>query len=378
MNKLIRSLLFSASLATAMQAAPFVAIGDGAELFATGTLAIRGDDNIFLADKAVADTIFDIAPGLELDFGKNAQLQGALTLTDTWIRYADRHDLNTNLFVGDLIAKFDDGKTKYAFNAGYHELNQNNADIRGLIRRDISTIGGNGEFGVSELTSIGVGADYTHENYHPAGFVDSNAITIPVNVYYKITPKVDLSVGYRFRDFQVDNAGNTPDTRDNFYSVGARGTFTPKLTGRAAVGLTQRKFSTGGLSSRTMLGLDTSLAYELSPKSTVQVGATNAFDTSPTGAQQKNLVVNALFTTKVSEEWMVNVGASYRRISYYAPISRSDDYMEGNLGATYIINANIKLVGSYVYRGYRTGDDLIKRQIDFDNNVVSIAANFRY
>lgn len=373
MNKLLRSLLISASLATAMQAAPFLAIGDGAELFVTGTLAVRGDDNIYLANDAVADTIFDFGPGAELVFGKNAQLQGALTLSDVWSRYADRHQLNTNLFAGDFVTKYDDGKTKLGFNAGYHELNQNNADIRGLIRRDITTASATSEFGVSELTAIGVGADYSHENYHPAGYVDNDTITIPVNVYYKLTPKIDLSAGYRYRDYSADDVKNVPDSQDNFYNIGARGTFTPKLTGKVAVGVTQRKFSSGGISTKNMLGIDTSLAYELSAKSTVQVGATTGFDTSPTGDQQKNITLNAMFNTKVSEQWMVNAGASYRRINYYT-LNRPDDYYEGILGATYIINANIKLVGAYTYRGYRSDIN----PIEFDNNVLSIAANFRY
>ena len=68
MKNLARIALVSAALGTAAQAAPFLAIGDGAELFVTGTLAVRADDNIFLSNKATSDTIFDINPGVEITF----------------------------------------------------------------------------------------------------------------------------------------------------------------------------------------------------------------------------------------------------------------------------------------------------------------------
>lgn len=367
MNKPIRSLLISASIAAAAQAAPFMAVGDGAELFITGAVGVRADDNIELSKNEKDDIIFDFAPGIELTFGKNAQTQGALTLSHIWSFYADNDDFNTNLFQGDFVTKFDDGKSKMGFYAGYHELNQNTAELRGLIRRDLATIGANGEVNISEVTGIGAAVDFRHEDYKPSNYVDSNTLSVPFNFYYKWTPKVDLSLGYTYRDYEAKNIA--PDSTDHFFNVGARGEFTPKLTGRFAVGYTQRRIS--GLGNRDLLGLDASFAYELTPKSTFQFGASNDFGTSPTGEQQKNFVLNGLIITKLTEEWSVNAGASYRRIGYG---SRTDDYWEGNLGAAYVVNANLRIVGAYVYRTYKT--DLVDSE--FNNNVFSIAANLRY
>lgn len=378
MNKSIRYLFLSATMAAASQAAPFMAIGDGAELFATGVLGVRGDDNIFLSQNDTSDIIFDIGPGIELDFGKNAQMQGSLTLVDTFTNYTDHSDLNTNLFAGDFVSRFDDGKMKLGFNFGYHELNQNTVDIRSvngrLIRRDITNAGANAEVGVSEIFSVGGAFSFTHENYHPSSYVDSDTFTVPVSLYYKWTPKIDISLGYQYRDYQA-KSGSALDSIDNFYSIGARGEFSPKLTGRFAIGLTERRFSAIS-DNRTGVGLDASFAYEISPKTALQFGASNDFGTSPTGQQQKNLTANALVTTKLTEDWSLNGGLSYRSIAYTyrTTRSRTDDYWEGTLGAAYIINANVKIVGSYVYRTYQT--DLAGSE--FDNNVFSVAANFRY
>jgi hypothetical protein len=376
MNKSIRYLLISASVAVAAKAAPFMAVGDGAELFATGVLGVRADDNILLSNNdKQSDVIFDLVPGLEFDFGKNAQTQGSLTLADAFALYTDHSAYNTNLASGDFVTKYDDGKMKLGFNAGYHELNQNTVDVRGLIRRDITNAGANGEVGVTEITAVGGGVTYYHENYHPSNYVDSDTLTVPLNFYYKWTPKVDLSLGYQYRDYQA-KSGSALDSIDNFYNVGARGEFSPKLTGKFAIGYTERRFS-GNVGSRSLLGLDASFAYEISPKTTLQLGASNDFGTSPTGQQQKNLTVNALVSTKLTEEWSLNGGVSYRGIKYDSisgNLGRTDDYWEGTLGASYIVNANLRVIGAYVYRTYSS--DITASE--FDNNVFSIAANFRY
>ncbi|HVS54394.1 MAG TPA: hypothetical protein VHD62_18705, partial [Opitutaceae bacterium] len=126
-----------------------MAIGDGAELFVTGNLSVRADDNIFLANSKTNDTIFNVTPGAELTFGKDADLKGAFTLVDDWTRYADNRRLDTNLASVDFRSNYDDSKMKLQLTAGYHELNQNTPDVRGLIRRNVLSAGGNGEVEIS-------------------------------------------------------------------------------------------------------------------------------------------------------------------------------------------------------------------------------------
>jgi hypothetical protein len=159
------------------------------------------------------------------------------------------------------------------------------------------------------------------------------------------------------------------DATDHFFSIGARGEFSPKLTGEFAIGLNTRKLDRGG--DENQLGVDAKFAYEISPKTSLTFGGSNDFGTGATGAQQKNTSVNAMVTTKFSEEWSVFAGLTWRAIDYGF---RTDDYWEGQLGTSYIVNANIRLVGAYVYRDYKS-DEMAN---EFQNNVFSIAANFRY
>lgn len=390
MKNTIRLALISISLGASAYAAPFMAIGDSAELFITGTLGIRSDDNIFLGSGPrnpnlpvsatnpnvgeESDIIFDINPGVELVFGKNAQLSGSLKLVDAFANYSDNSDLNTQLFSGDFVTKYDDGKLKLGFNLSYHELNQNSVDVRGLVRRDVFTTGANGEVEVSTMTSVAAGVSFTHENYKRTGYTDSDNLTVPIDFYYKWTEKLSLSAGYRYRDYQVDIG---QDSTDHFFNIGARGEFSPKLTGKLAVGFTTRDLEgrdpitgrSGG--DDEMLGIDASFAYEISPKTSLQLGLINDFGTSPQGQQQENFILNGMITTKVSEEWSVNGGLSFRQIDYR---TRTDDYWEAIIGTSYAINSNISIVGAYVYRKYNS--DLAGSE--FENNVFSVGANFRY
>lgn len=367
MNKKIRLALISASMGSGAFAAPFMAIGDGAELFLTGSLGIRADDNIFLARNDESDLIFDIAPGAEITFGKNAQLKGSLTLAHTWSNYSDNSNLNTNLFNGAFQTRYDDGKLKMGFNLSYAELNQNTPDIRGLTRRDVFNVGGNAEVEISQITSIGAGVNFAHENYKRGNpYTDSDSLTVPLDLYYKWTSKVDLSVGYRYRDYQVDIG---QDSTDHFFNIGARGEFSPKFTGKFQVGLNTRELDRGG--DESQLGLDASFGYELSPKTTLNFGATNDYGTSPQGQQQENLSFNGSISTKVSEEWSLNFGLSWRSTDYG---TRTDDYLEGTIGTTYTISTNARIIAGYTHRDYTS----VLSASEFKNNVFSIAANFRY
>jgi hypothetical protein len=366
----------TAAILSTLSAAPFLAIGDGAELFVTGALSVRADDNVLLTSKATSDTIFEISPGLEIVFGKNAALKGSLSLVDSFTNYSDNSKLNTNLFSGDLKTNYDDAKLKLNFMTGYHELNQNAPRtqgaqiVPGLIRRDEFVVGAGAEAEVSQISAVGVGVNFNHLNYKPKGYADSDDLTIPVNFYYKMTPKVDLSLGYRYRNYETTIGS---DSKDHFFNVGARGEFSPKLTGQVAVGVNTRKLSIGG--SETLPGFEASVNYEISPKTKLQLGTSNDFGTAPQGGQQKNLSFYGNIATELDQQWSVSAGLSNRSIDYYKSIpSRTDNYFEGTAGVAYTVNSYVKINASYIYRN--NDSDLVGGS--FKNNVFAIAANLRY
>jgi hypothetical protein len=380
MKKFIQLVLALMALVGTSRAAPFLAIGDGAELFATGTLGVRADDNIFLATNATSDTIFDINPGLTLEFGKNADLKGSLALVEAFANYADHSALNTNLFSGDLLTKYDDGKTKLIFNVGYHELNQNTVDTRPtnpvggfLVRRDQFQVAANGEVEVSQITSVAAGVSFEHMNYKRSGYGDFDELKVPINFYYKWTEKTDLSLGYTYSNFQTQIG---QDSNDNFFNVGMRGELLPLLKGEVKVGVDTRNVSGGG--SRTDLGLDASATYAYSPKTNLTFNLSNNHGTSPQGVQQKNFSLGTQANFAIDSAWAVNAGLSWRNIAYarFGAIGpHEDDYIEGTVGTTYTVNSWVKINANYTYRNNSTNNS---NGSEFTGNVFSLSASLRY
>ena len=377
MKKITQLVLALAALASVGNAAPFLAIGDGAELFATGTLAVRADDNIYLSGKATSDTIFDINPGLTLEFGKNAELKGSLSLVDAFSNYADHSDINTNLFSADFMANYDDGKSKLGFNAGFHEMNQNTVDTARaaggkLTRRDQFQVGAKGEVEVSQITSVAAGVNFEHMNYKVKGYGDFDELKVPINFYYKWTPKTDLSFGYTYANYQTSIG---QDSINHYFNVGMRGELMPLLTGEVTVGVDQRNISGGG--SKTDPGLSANVTYAYSPKTSFIFNAGNDHSTSPQGAQQKNLSFGGKVNVEIDSAWSANAGLNWRNIAYArfgGAAPHVDDYVEGTVGASYVVNSWVKLNASYIYRNNSSDS----AGGEFTGNVFSLSASFRY
>lgn len=366
MKKQIAAVMLASSLTLGASAAPFLAAGDGAEIFLTAMVGVQADDNIYLSNTATDDTILNFNPGVEFKFGANSQTKGTVKAVVNITSYADNDQLNTELLNLSFNSRYDDGKTKFTTAVSYAELNQNTFDIRGLTRRDATNVKLGGETSITEKSSIGADIAYSSTDYKPATYSDLKTTTIPVNYYYKVTPKVDLSAGFRYRD--TDNQ-KTPDSKDYAYRLGFRGEFTPKVTGNLTAGFGTREFDGGG--DETILDLDGALNFLLTEKTTLQVNASNDFGNAGSGAEQKAFSLGGNVSTKATDQWTFRAGTSMRKLDYY---TREDDYMEFNLGADFVVNEYVTIQGAYAFRKY----DSQLAGSDFKNNVFSIAANLRY
>ncbi len=370
MKIITRSLAVTALFTTALHAAPFLAISENAEVFLTGTAGIRSDSNVYMSNTATSDTIANLDVGAELKFGARTAANGLFSVVDSFSNFTSHSGLNSQLATVRFVTNYDDGKLKLGFNSSYVESNTNQTDTINhdfLSRNNTLSVGGNAELGVTEKSSVGGGADYVRTTYRRAGYSNSDVITVPFNYYYEATPKVDLSLGYRVRSTTVSLG---QDSHDYFYNVGARGQFTPKLNGQFNIGLNQRSIPNGG-GSENQLGVTSNFNYAYSPKTSANFGVNNDFGTTGQGQQQKSLTFTAGVQTNVSEEWSVNLNVSHRTITYP---TRTDHYIEGQIGATYTVNIHVGISAAYIHRNNAsplTG-------AAFTGDVFSLTANFRY
>ncbi len=371
MKHLARLALAIPVLALSAQAAPFMAVGDNAELFVTASAAVQLDSNIYLdSNNEKSDTIFSFTPGVDLVFGKGSAASGNLYYREEFRRYSQNDVQNTSLSNVGINSKYSNGVTKADFNASYAQVAQNDNTIRAagtIVRRNLSNVDGVIEFGISEKTVIGIGGAFNKVDYGPATYTDSQAWSLPVDVYYEASPKLDWSVGYRYRS--TDLSGSARDSKDNFLSLGARGEFTPKLTGQVRAGYTQRSFDVGG--NESLFGVDGNLTYLYSEKTNYRFTFSNDFGSSALGDSTKNLTLGLNASNSFTEQWFIGAGLNYMKIEYPA---RTDDFIQGQITVTYVYNTYVNFGASLTLRNNTSG----VAAAEFSQNVFSVGANIRY
>jgi len=234
-----RLALLSSLAATPAFAAPFLAIGDNAELFLTARTEARYEDNVtYSSDAEIEDEAFEFVPGFDLTFGKNSLTTGLFSFSERFINYSEHTEFNEELANALFKATYEGAKLKLDVDASFKELNQNSRDAilkDRLVRSDVTSAGVTGELAVTEKSKVGAGFRYGRTDYRTEGFVDRDTYTVPVNYYFAIAPKIDLSAGVQYRKTDVESGS---DSDEIYYNVGARGDFTAKLSGTFSVGFT--------------------------------------------------------------------------------------------------------------------------------------------
>ena len=256
------------------------------------------------------------------------------------------------------------------FNASFAQLAQNiiGANLVGdIANRDVSNLTAKSEFGLYEKAKLAIGLVYDITDYKDVGFVDSNITTIPLDVYYEYSPKLDMSVGYQYRQTNLGSTGD--DSSDNYFNIGARGEFTPKLNGQVRFGYTSRSYDKG--SSEDLFGAGVKLGYAYSEATTINFTLDNDFGSAGTGASTKNFSWGLNGSSRLTQQWLLNASILFRTIEYP---KNTDDYIEGQVVATYEYNPIVNFNASLTYRDNSSSNT----GADFQNTVFSIGANIRY
>lgn len=370
MKNLVCGIAVLACLGTTASA--ITRVGENAELFLTGTLSARADDNIFLSESnEVDDTIFDITPGVELAFGQGSKTTGSLFLAETFTKYLDNDSLDDELLSAGLNTAYDDAKLKLDLSLSYRELNQSTRDVRGasnLVRRDVTALDAGSEISVSDKSSTSLGVLWDKTDFSTVGYADQKALTVPVNYYYAVSEKLDVSAGVRYRKTSVDVKSG--DSKDYYYNVGVRLPVTAKLSGFFSVGYNQRKPEAGN--DETGLGAEAKLKYQGTEKTALELSFANDYTTSAEGISQKTFSVSPTLITKFSPQWEGSLGVTYQKLEYFS--GRNDDYIDTRVGVSYRINDQASVSGGYTYRS----NDSDVRGANFDNSIISVTASVRF
>ncbi|MBK8475918.1 MAG: outer membrane beta-barrel protein [Opitutaceae bacterium] len=363
-------------------AAGFI-LSDETTVHLTGVAQVRFDDNVNFEEKNKnSDTVFSLIPGIELDYN-GGQTKGLLKVSEDFERYVDNSELHADLFSGVGELNFDSGKTKIDSRIGYHQMDQGSMTIRNVdqrVRHDLFDASVNGMWSASAKTSIGAGIMYDSTNYVGIRYADNRHVSLPVDVYYGVSPKVDVSVGYRYRTTTVNEISTDPrdyDSTDHFFNVGARGEFTPKLKGQVRVGYGMRDFdhkdplNPTADRSTDQLSLSGALTYVYSPKTSFDFAVSNDFDNSALGISQEVFAVRTGGKFEFTPQWSANAGLSYQNTKY-AQSNREDDFFVGDAGVVYAMSESVSFQASYIYRNNHSPE------VPFNNNILSFGISLRY
>ena len=265
---LTASLFYWISVSSSV-AAPLVSIGDNADIYFNGSSSLRWASNIFRNEEnEESDTLRIISPGLEVNIGRGVSNADFTVITRyDVVSYEDNDRLDTELFHIEALGTYESSRFNLSGSASFDETKINTEQYNledDLV--ELNTIAGefDAEYRVSPKFSFSAGVRYDETEYQTYAdrFADRETTRFPLSVYYELTPKLDLILGYTYATSEIEDISSSSPTRFNpftlaveeitdvfqtgyerdshFYNVGLRGNIRTKLTGYFKIGYRKR------------------------------------------------------------------------------------------------------------------------------------------
>lgn len=393
-NPVCLSLILSlaAVLGHSSTAAPLISVGDNTDIFFNGSSGLQWSSNVFRNnDNEEDDLMWSLTPGFEVNFGRGASNTDLSVVTQYEIRrYMDLNDLDTELFSIQANGSYQTSRLDLNASAYFREQKTATGDVNidnDLVETDNLGASVNGEYDFSPKFSFGAGLGYSETEYkapYDSRFSDRERFNVPLDLYYELTPKVDLSVGYTYGETDVSGRPATPasnpyTTEDHFLNVGARGNLLPKLNGFFKVGYRDRDSDRVNAASDSSLGLDSSLTWTATPKMSAILGLSRDFGVGGEGNSTENTSVsltsnytlNSYFTATAFTDFIMRD---------YTVTDREDDQFRLGARLTYTPNRYWSFGAGYAYSENDSDDpsraDSSARS--YEDHTIDFTASLRY
>jgi len=329
---LIASILSLPGLLASVQAGPLVSIGDSVDVFFSGSSSVKWQSNVLYDENdEIEDLLFTLSPGFEVNVGRGvSNLDLSIITSYDILRYDDLTELDNELFHIKAVSSYKNTRWDVSGSVSYDAKQSSGADgntnrLGRLTESDELRANLEGEYRLSPKFSIGSGVKYSDVEYQDEpGIADRETTTIPLDIFYELSPKVDLSVGYQYKTSEVGevSVGDTTfgrftdsyDKTSHFINVGARGELLPKLTGFFKVGY--RETDRDDRKSQSTLGLDADLTYSVTPKVTSRLNLGRDFGVGGEGQSTENTSVDAIATYSINMHYSASAFAGYTLREY--------------------------------------------------------------
>ena len=390
---LIATILSLSGLLASVQAGPLVSIGDSVDVFFSGSSSVKWQSNVLYDENdEIEDLLFTLSPGFEVNVGRGvSNLDLSIITSYDILRYDDLTDLDNELFHIKAVSSYKNTRWDVSGSVSYDEKQSSGADgntnRRGrLTESDELRANLEGEYRLSPKFSIGSGVKYSDVEYQDEpSIADRETTTIPLDIFYELSPKIDLSVGYQYQTSEVGevsrleltNTGivtvvtDSYDKESHFVNVGARGELLPKLTGFFKVGY--RETDPDNRKSQSTLGLDADLTYAVTPKVTSRLNLGRDFGVGGEGQSTENTSVDVSATYSINMHYSASAFGGYTLREY---TERDNDDNIYRIGArlSYVPNEFWRFSAGYMY----VENDSDRALQSYENHILDLSASLRY
>jgi hypothetical protein len=386
--KYIAPLSVLAFAAPAVHSAALISAG-GVEVFVTGTAALDYEDNLFRrTTNKVSDYAWRLTPGLELVLGNANSAELKLAYRHRFVYYDKNGNLDNDYSDLDFRASINTGIFLGSAHFSFRELannSRNELDVNlptALIRRDEIRTGANGRYQVSQLTSLGLGVDYSDVDFKNPGLTSYTTSSIPVTLFYKVRPRADMTLGYRYRntDIQGFTGPSVTAYKDHYVFTGIVGELgTPKFLGDVSVGYQERSSELLGTKDGN-LSYNVVVTYAASANSNYYVRIANDFATSGASGISYNLgTLSVGGSLALSRVLSTNFSATYGKADYRNS-AREESQVFFNAGLSYSPNQYISVRVNYGHEDIdaKSAASVAAGGSNFKSNRISVSASVRY
>jgi hypothetical protein len=400
------------SLPVVVQAAPLVSIGDSVDVFFSGSSSVQWQSNVFYDEADEQDDIkFTVSPGFEVNVGRGlSNLDLSIITRYDITRYDELSELDTEQFHIKAISSYRssrwdvDGLVSYDENQSAGKDGNTNQKGR-LTESENIRANLNGEYRLSPKFSVGSGVNYSDKQYQDQeSLADRESFKIPVDIFYELTPKVDLSVGYTYTVTDVGETVNgadfgggftggkvsSYDKEEHFFNVGARGELLPKLAGFFKVGYrtsdsddsSKQTFENGtptvaestNRDSRGTIGLDASFTYSATPKLTTALNLHRGFGVGGEGQGTTTTRANLTASYSINSNYSASANFGYTLREYETTDDREDNVYNTGFRLSYVPNRYWRFSTGYNYNK----NDSDSQGQSYEAHMVDLSASLRY
>ena len=362
---------------------PLIMVGDYVNVLFDGSSALVWQSNIFYDDKEEENELMLlIAPGFEASIGSPSSRFEAIIRGNYEIqRFEELFDLNDEYVHVSAVGSYDGARldldAAYSFDEEQTTAGEQGTSGSQFIEMDITRAHFMGAYILSPKFSLESGVRYDDREFKEFKdrLADVESFSIPVDVFYELTPKVDLSVGYEYTLEEVGRSSIEDFHREsNFVNIGARGNLFPKLDGFFKIGF--RNVNPEGPQRETdsSLGLDADFTYLMTPKLKSKLHLHRRFEVGSEAQSVESTAAKLDMEYIISGNYLAN---AYTDLVY-------NDFKDGNDGVDFIKRLGMRL--SYLpnqYWRFSTGyayveNDSNRLQQGYKNHILDVSASLRY